>query len=862
MLRKENSLSIHTHPGNKRLRFRPKSTAAKKKYVAIKINNNSGFNSPPPILFTMPNNRRMKSSMGKKMEIEQLYEYNLQLRDNLNKLKKELAETKYQVVKKEIELREKEKIIRSIIRENDVDVVHEEKFEKAKESALLTMCKDKYNILRNTYEKECEENKILKANIKLTKIKEFQIENDILNKEIRKIRALYDNCKKVLKKYKNMVKELKSFKTKFLEQHTIISSFTQKCDLLNAQIETLKQERDLLQKNLDSNIKRQEKLKISNNKLKFKNIRFLNQKKAKEDYNFKNNNYQKTLNKLESDAKEFKSAFYQKMSEYKELKEQYETLDQKYKILSKTSLKPFKYDDIKHIERESDLKNIDKIELYKSLYDESQMKIVIYEKYFKEKNIKYEDIIRESGYNGILNSENRILLLNQKNKDNINLLNQSFPFVKKENEKNAEKVSSKSEDNIQNINNANNTFNNRMAPYNNNNDINVIKEEEDENRETINQVENARLEERGSPNADNISASNTNTNTKANTNYNRNNFINNNANNNNNADEEEKYTDIENEELKNKFLTLIHLFLKNFEANRITQTILDKKMQDIFKLFEGKSETSSEEFLKPFIDLFNECMKVTQESDKQIVQSFLTEYFETLNEDTKEFLNELFEIFDNLVDYTPLENNEFTLNSLALNLQMYKDDLEKKLKEEDEKGTHIITFDIFKKIVNEISLHIPDDLMEFLLFKMKSSVPPNYSIFDLNYEFILDCLNRKVPENFDENVTNDNEDDNLSRQISSKLSQFKFNMVDKGTDLEKVCKDYIQTFNDNGNEYDCIEKDKFFELMEQYGVTVEEELKEAIYMFFINEEPACTKGSVAMMDYKKLKELFLNDYIE
>jgi hypothetical protein len=285
-------------------------------------------------------------------------------------------------------------------------------------------------------------------------------------------------------------------------------------------------------------------------------------------------------------------------------------------------------------------------------------------------------------------------------------------------------------------------------------------------------------------------------------------------------------------------------------------------MQNIFKSFEGKTETSSEEFLKPFIDLFYECMKVTQESDKQIVQSFLIEYFETLNEDTKEFLNELFEIFENLVDYTPLENNEFTLNSLALNLQMYKDDLEKKLKEEDEKGTHIITFDIFKKIVNEINLHIPDELMEFLLFKMKSSVPPNNSIFDLNYQFILDSLNRRVPEDFNENVNNENDDDNLSRQISSKLSQFKFNMADKNTDLQKVCKDYVQTFNDNGNEYDCIEKDKFFEIMEQYGVTVEEELKEAIYMFFINEEPVCTKGSVAMMDYKKLKELFLNDYIE
>lgn len=61
----------------------------------------------------------------------------------------------------------------------------------------------------------------------------------------------------------------------------------------------------------------------------------------------------------------------------------------------------------------------------------------------KKKNIKYEDIIRDSGYNGILNSENRLLLLNQKNIDNINLLNQSFPFVRKENEKNSEKINQK-----------------------------------------------------------------------------------------------------------------------------------------------------------------------------------------------------------------------------------------------------------------------------------------------------------------------------------------------------------------------------------------------------------------------------------
>ena len=44
----------------------------------------------------------------------------MQLKDTLNKLKKELAETKYQVVKKDIELRQKEKIIRECLKENDI----------------------------------------------------------------------------------------------------------------------------------------------------------------------------------------------------------------------------------------------------------------------------------------------------------------------------------------------------------------------------------------------------------------------------------------------------------------------------------------------------------------------------------------------------------------------------------------------------------------------------------------------------------------------------------------------------------------------------------------------------------------------
>ena len=56
---------------------------------------------------------------------------------------------------------------------------------------------------------------------------------------------------------------------------------------------------------------------------------------------------------------------------------------------------------------------------------------------------------------------------------------------------------------------------------------------------------------------------------------------------------------------------------------------------------------------------------------------------------------------------------------------------------------------------------------------------------------------------------------------------------------------------------ECIEKDIFFDVMEKYGVTLEEEIKNKIYEFFIVNEPTCTnEGKTMMMDFSKLKTLF------
>ena len=188
---------------SKKTQFRPNS-ASRKSYGGIKV---SSMQTPPPIIFTMPNNPKKLSGMGNKIEREQLYENNMQLKDIINKLKKELAETRNQVVKKDIEIRKKDKIIKECNKENDFEDIHEMNLEKAKESTLVSLCKDRYNELKRSFKKKCEENDILNANIKITKLKEYQIQIDVLKSEMEKLRKLYLSTLDDNKRLNDFIKE-------------------------------------------------------------------------------------------------------------------------------------------------------------------------------------------------------------------------------------------------------------------------------------------------------------------------------------------------------------------------------------------------------------------------------------------------------------------------------------------------------------------------------------------------------------------------------------------------------------------------------------------------------------------------------
>ena len=781
--------SSHTlNNSSRKIPFRPYSASRRK----LKIN--SSLETPPPIIFTMPNNPKKLSGMGNNIEREQLYENNMQLKDIINKLKRELAETRNQLVKKDLEVKKKERIIKECSKENDIEFVHELNLEKARESTLVSLCKDKYNELKKLYKKKCEENEILKANVKITKIKEFQIQIDILKNEMEKLRSLYLSTLEDNKKLYNNTKEFEALKNKFFEQHKIIKNFMEKCDQYNTDLNDLKEQNSFLQIKLDQSKRQKKELKNINLKLKISNEKYLNQKKLRENYILNINDNQKLIDHLKKEKNEYKKLYELKNEECNKLiKNNNMQKDEEIKRKNeKDSLKPFDFNKIIILENKKEDKDTNKLSLYKSLLDESRHKIEIYELYLKKNGVDKNQLIRAFGFDGIMNSNTRInpeILENEDAIDNGDKLG--------ENENTGQKI---------------NDENNKIKGQDNKENLNQDKTEE------LNKEESSKNANVGRSTTNNDSqASNTATNANTNTLNNPKKLQ---------SIEEKKQ---EEEEEDNQLLSLLHVFVKNIEAQGVTKEQISKKIEDICKIFEDKKETTKEEFIEPFSKMLIEAMKITQENDIEIVNSFLNEFIDSFNGETIMFFNGLVEVFDNVKDYNGINKDK----ELSYELNKYKDQLIISLKKYDKNNNHLITFDILRTIVRDLKMILDDEIMEYLIYRMKKDVPENNTIFDLNYEII-------------EKLVEKNEIGEILNNINNNLNQ-------NNTNLDNECKDYVNVVEFQEFKYLIIKKEDFFKVLEKFNISINDELKNSIYELFKVEIEEDKAETINWMEYDKIK---------
>ena len=768
-------------------RYRPNS-ASKRIYNGFKINTTN--ETPPPIIFTMPNNPKKLSGMGNKIEREQLYENNMQLKDTINKLKRELAEVRNQVVKKDLELRKKERLIKECNKENDLESVHEMNLEKARESTLVSLCRDKYNEIKKMYDKKCEENNILKANIKITKLKEYQIQIDSLKKEMGKIRNLYLHTLDNNNQLSNSIKDFDKLKKKYLEQHNLINGLMDKCNLYNDEINLLKQQNDYLQIKLEQNMRQQKELKNHNLKLKLTNEKFLTQKKTKENYTLNKDDNQKLINSLKKDLSEYKRLYNLKNVECSKLLEHNQKLTnaELKKKKEQQILKPFDFNQIKVIENKKENNETNKLSLYKSLFNENRHKIEIYELYFKKMGIDKDQIIKDFGYEGVITVNMKIpqkneILQNNTESNNSNSNNNNIPvnpLVNTETNENQEVVNSEIKANPTTINNTSENPTNDKT-----------NTETNPNQNPITNTINSTI-----PKLPSIEEE---------------------------KQEEGQYSD------ESQLLSLLHVFVKNLEAQGITKDKINQKIEDICKIFENKEEATKEEFIEPFVKMFVETMKITQEKDVEVINNFLSDFVDSLNGETVVFFNGLLEVFDNIKDYTDINRD----SELSFGLNKYKDQLLDTLKKNDVNNNHLITFDIFRKIVQDLNIILEDESMEYLIYKMKKSVPENNSIFDLNYEII-------------ETLVEKNEIGDVFANIKEVLENNK-------TNIDNECQDFLNTVEYQELKFIIIKRDDFFSVLEKLNIELNDEVKNTIYEIFKVEIENDTSEPQFWMEYEKIK---------
>jgi len=827
--------SFISNNNSKNSHYRPNSSNKSRFSQHKLIINNSLTEIYPPITFTMPKTRQA-THMGNLITKEELYEENFQLKNSLKRAKKELEEVKKSLFKKGLELEKKEKIINDCTKENVTDLEHELNLNKAKESSLLTLCRKKYSEMKSKYEKECKQNEILRMNIKLTKLKEYQTQIDAYQKELQKILKLYNNSKEKLDKALKEINDLNEIKNEFINQHSLINVLRKKCEDLTDNITTLQEENNFLKNEIERNQMIQKKLKRSNVKLRISNEKFMKMKKMKEGSYIVNKNNIIKLNNLQKDLKEYKDLYEKTNYEYLRITNNIAKKDKNIVTPDLLDIQGINFLNSKVIEKK--IEN-NQEELYKSLLNNEKLKNKIFEKYLKDHGINTEKILKEKGYDGIIRKEN---ILHQKSSKN---------FISENNSQNTK--CGTSEGNKENFEQS------RKLNYTQSNlDNNFIINEENKSNITNNNLNNKQsftqeqLRDSGEDNFENI------------------------PNNNDLNENPLVVTESQNSEIylqdqyktDNHFITLSNVFIKNLEANHINKDNFISKIKEISAMFVNKDEISKEEFLEPFFNLFINLMKVTNDNDVFVIKEFLINLIEESEGDTNKFFLELIDIAHNIIDYTLIENEEEILNAFAIELQPFKEKLKSNLEKYE---NNLINFDSLKKIFDELKINLSDDYYQFLLYKMKENITEKSSIFDLNYKVILDLLERDINLNGISNNLNpeenkiideetETEEEKINIQVGLVLKELKQAMIKNKTNFEDECRSIIHNLEIENKKVKGIDKDDFFRIFKKYKIEIDENAKNYIFDLFKVENSVMKdkENDMTLIDYDKIWTVMKN----
>lgn len=169
---------------------------------------------------------------------EKMLQDSLTIKTQLNKYKDELLLQKKLNEELAKENRNLNAIVDKLLSDSNIAINQEELHRKINESFLAIELKKDIKALIQEIKSKQETIDEYKKHIKLTQKHEFSIENEIIMKEMAKIKILYLESKKELDYYKRKSYEVMQLKNEFVKQNYIILSLNEKNNLYLKEIKS------------------------------------------------------------------------------------------------------------------------------------------------------------------------------------------------------------------------------------------------------------------------------------------------------------------------------------------------------------------------------------------------------------------------------------------------------------------------------------------------------------------------------------------------------------------------------------------------------------------------------------------------
>ena len=332
------------------------------------LHNSSSF----PLLLLSPSASSMKSTSHVNRARLPLYDEAIALKKEVNKLRSQIAITRSEVRKKDVELHQKEKVIEKTLTELKRSTkANAISLDKLTYTNAISVHKKEYKDMKQLLTETKAKNVQLKHQISISKPNNQRYELDKVRNTIMKLVEEYIEVQRGNLKNTSIVNEKHlTLPNVFSTNHVNINKLKEEVEVVENKIRNLKEEvfelRDVCVKQ-ENRIKNQ---KLFREKIKKQNERLLQTKKEKESM-FRNKNvYEMEIKRLKKEREELKMNNKHVEENIKTIMKRNEDIE---KILGKEKfvLKKFNYKHIETIEINPINKTSNKVLLMKSILNES-----------------------------------------------------------------------------------------------------------------------------------------------------------------------------------------------------------------------------------------------------------------------------------------------------------------------------------------------------------------------------------------------------------------------------------------------------------------------------------------------------------